>query len=73
MTVQQLINALSNQKPDAEVMIKVKQSNQNTGHLLNIKSTIERDGYEFWITHGNGDSIITIHLPDGAYLAKMPK
>lgn len=76
MTVEQLVAALlklPNQK--AVVTINIKQSNRVYGRQVQIETTAARDSrnLEYWVTDEYGGCAITVHLPDGAYIAKFPE
>ena len=77
VTVKELIEALSKlSNQDAEVTINIQQSNKVYGVAqLKIKKGYadgEYDSASAWVTNSYGGSI-TVYLPDGAYISKMPK
>lgn len=74
MTNQQLIDALKKGDPDATVSFPLMQHNDKYPKVyLGVESTIARDGYEMWINHNGKNTMVYLHLPEPAYIAKLPK
>lgn len=74
MTNQQLIDALKRGDPNATVTFGIQQFNKRYPVIwLGIDSTVERDGYEMWVFHNEKNTHVTLHLPEKAYIAKLPK
>lgn len=85
MKAKDLIKALGDLDPEADVVINVKQYNKRYGFQLPISygSTDENDAKreakgEFsyrlnsWVNNHYGGSI-TVHLPDGAFVSGLPE
>jgi hypothetical protein len=83
MKAKDLIKALANIDPEADVVINVKQSNKRYGFQLPIEygsmeppDPPDENNYSYylntWINNTYGGSI-TVHLPDGAFVSRMPE
>lgn len=83
MKAKDLIKALANLDPDAEVFINVKQDNKRYGFQLPIAyGSMEppdppnKDAYSYylntWVNNSYGGSI-TVHLPAGAFVSRLPE
>jgi hypothetical protein len=74
LTVKTLIEALQKlDNQDATVLINIKQYNQKFGVVqLPIVDTLHPHNFQWWVDHSYQGATITIHLPDGAYIAKLP-
>ncbi len=79
MKAKDLIEALSRLNPDAEVVINVKQSNKHFGVVQLPISMDESYGVEeaynrfYWVNGSYMGATITVHLPSGAFVSKLPK
>lgn len=82
MKAKDLIKALQRLDPESNVIINIKQSSQVWGKQVPIeygnKANTDNADYNEscylgqWVNQSYGGSI-TVHLPDGAYIAKWPK
>lgn len=82
MKAKDLMKALEQINPEADVVINVKQCNKRYGFQLPIEYGTDKaeepnkSGYSWylnnWVNMSYGGSI-TVHLPSGAYVAGLPK
>lgn len=84
MKTKDLIKALHNLNPEAEVKILIKQSNKLYGVPLSIKygsgdenpEDVKEGEYSHilntWVNNSYGGSTV-VHLPKGAYIAGLPE
>lgn len=80
MKAKDLIKALSDLDPEAEVVINIKQHNKVYGFQLPINYGTDKliDGKENYdYLHSNVNESyngsITVHLPDGAFVSRLPE
>lgn len=74
MKAKELIQALSILDPEAEVVINIKQANKAYGVLqLRIDDAKDHRRNYFWVDNSYAGATITVHLPEAAYIAKIPK
>jgi hypothetical protein len=82
MKAKDLIKALRVLDPEANVVINIKQFNKNYGFQLPIEYGSEepdepdRNGYSHYLNswvNGTYGGSITVHLPYGAFVSKMPE
>lgn len=72
MKAKELIKALETLDPESKVVINIMQRNKKYGVIqLQISDSCHSGAYS-WVNRGYGGSI-TVHLPEGAYIAKLPK
>lgn len=73
LTAAELITALQRLKPDAKVLINIKQFNKVYGVCqLPIPNT-ESMQYQMWVDASYRGATITVHLPESAYICKLPE
>lgn len=75
--VKDLIAALSELNPEAEVVINIKQANKYYG-VVQLPVASKYNGNwkgpnEWAVDSSYGGACITVYLPDEAYVAKLPK
>lgn len=74
MTAAMMIAALQKLKPDAPVLINIKQANKAYGVVqLPVFSTLHHSSYETWVDGSYGGATITVHLPEKAFISRLPK
>lgn len=70
MKVKDVITALQKLNPEADLKIVVKQSNKVYGLALDIEES-KADPF-YWINGRYGASI-TVHLPEKAFISRLPE
>jgi hypothetical protein len=75
MTTAELIEALKKLNPDSNVVINIIQKTKSGSHHGVVQLPIQKGnaGELYWWVNQSFGGSITVHLPKGAYIAKLPK
>jgi hypothetical protein len=75
MTTAELIEALKKLNPDSNVVINIIQKTKSGSHNGVVQLPIKKGsaGELYWWVNQHFGGSITVHLPKGAYIAKLPK